>query len=473
MIEGRDVLLVGPSREAEARLLAIEGFDAATTGSGLRAIARLTRSPSYVTVVSASEFAGRERAAVDALRTAGGRTQILLTVPSAADEPHRPAGDYGADEILVEPYAPDEFASRVRRLVARGRRRAAGTPAIALGARTPAHELLDLLEEVSRLHAAPARPHALAEITLDILAAHTGATRISLLLVNRKRRSLSLCASRGLPDRIAACLAIPMGVGIAGRAAEERSPMVVADVTANGHGLQPGPGHYQTRSFASLPLISGGRLIGVVNLADRADGSAFDPTSLPALALLAGEAARAFENALRLGRMTRLSVVDDRTGLFNSRFLGRSLGREFRRAVRYRRPLTFAIIDIDHFKIFNDNNGHEAGNLALARIGRILKASFRDTDTVARYGGEEFAVILPELEKGADLTSGARFVLERLRQRVRATRFPGEESQPAGTLTVSCGAASFPGDGETAEDLIVRADQAMYEAKRAGRDRVC
>lgn len=129
------------------------------------------------------------------------------------------------------------------------------------------------------------------------------------------------------------------------------------------------------------------------------------------------------------------------------------------------------MIDVDHFKHFNDTHGHLMGNEVLVRVASILTETVRDTDIVARYGGEEFAVILPKTPKEM-----AKNFAERLRHAVETYDFPGGEKQPNGRLTISVGLASYPEDGSPANDvvaLIEFADQALYKAKLEGRNRVC
>jgi diguanylate cyclase (GGDEF)-like protein len=126
------------------------------------------------------------------------------------------------------------------------------------------------------------------------------------------------------------------------------------------------------------------------------------------------------------------------------------------------------LIDIDNFKPYNDTHGHPQGDVILQQVARLLQATVRETDFVARYGGEEFVVLLPETPKGLGIE-----IAERIRAAVAAAQFPYAETQPGGKLTVSLGAATFPEDLMEARDLIYKADQALYRAKRAGRDRIC
>ncbi len=161
----------------------------------------------------------------------------------------------------------------------------------------------------------------------------------------------------------------------------------------------------------------------------------------------------------------RSSVQDELTGLFNYRYFNHTLEREFRRTARYGGVMSIAIFDIDNFKLYNDQNGHVAGNTVLYKIARIMKSKVRDVDTLARYGGEEFAAILPETTK-----QGAMMVAERIRHAIEAASFPFANRMPGGKLTVSGGVATSPFDGKTATILLENADRALYLAKGEGKN---
>ncbi len=159
--------------------------------------------------------------------------------------------------------------------------------------------------------------------------------------------------------------------------------------------------------------------------------------------------------------LERLSVTDPLTGLNNRRRMMEMLENEVRRSRRLKHPFAVLMADVDHFKQFNDAHGHPAGDEALKRVAAILQESTRDVDFVARYGGEEFFVLMPELT-----AQGAADVVDRIRQRI------GSEPGLAGTVTLSCGVAEFPAHGDSGTELIKVADDALYQAKRDGRDRV-
>jgi two-component system, cell cycle response regulator len=168
-------------------------------------------------------------------------------------------------------------------------------------------------------------------------------------------------------------------------------------------------------------------------------------------------------------RMARLIQFDEKTGLYNYRYFMERLTEEFKRARRYGNRLTLAMFDIDHFKEVNDRFGHPAGDTALREFGEIMVRSSRETDIIARYGGEEFVALLPQ----TTAVHGQRLA-ERIRRVTEAHRFQGTDAPEAIIrVTVSAGVATFPLNDRILlpEDLIKAADDALYRAKGAGRNR--
>jgi len=166
-------------------------------------------------------------------------------------------------------------------------------------------------------------------------------------------------------------------------------------------------------------------------------------------------------------RLQRLAVTDGLTGLYNFRYLRQTLEMEMHRASRQKSSLSVLMLDVDHFKHFNDRYGHPAGDRVLQGIAEILKKRLRVTDIPCRYGGEEFAVILPDTDPPAALR-----VAEEIRQRVKEEDFSQETGTDSTSLTISIGVACFPIHGQDPEAVLKAADTALYRAKDAGRDRV-
>ena len=166
-----------------------------------------------------------------------------------------------------------------------------------------------------------------------------------------------------------------------------------------------------------------------------------------------------------LRRTQESAIYDELTRLYNYRYFKDRIVSEVRRAARYEHPLTLVMMDADDFKAFNDTRGHLAGNMALRRLASVLRKSVREVDVAARYGGEEFAILLPNTPKLAALK-----IAEKLRQAVEKAGIGREADGTGKPLTVSLGVAALPGDASTAEELVERADSALYIAKSIGKN---
>ena len=165
-------------------------------------------------------------------------------------------------------------------------------------------------------------------------------------------------------------------------------------------------------------------------------------------------------------KLRKLAVTDGLTGLYNYRAFRRQLHMEVQRSKRFNLPVSLLMMDIDHFKAYNDRFGHLNGDRVLKRFAQILHENIREVDCLARYGGEEFALILPGTEKKA-----AKIVAEKVRRLVERSPFPMEKKLPKGRVTISVGVASYPEDTRDEEEFIRLSDIAMYRAKKSGRNR--
>lgn len=228
-------------------------------------------------------------------------------------------------------------------------------------------------------------------------------------------------------------------------------------------------GQHPMMAVLAFPLIDGavvsGALVGL-DPVPAVDRPVVDAATRAAWQALLGPAARALAAALRVERAEALSVTDDLTRLYNSRFLGQALRRETKRAVRSARPLSLLFIDIDGFKAVNDTYGHLHGSRTLVEVGAVIRASARESDVPARYGGDEFAVVLPDTNR-----EGALFVAERIRERIAAQRFLTADRLDV-RLTASVGVATLPDHAASADELVQAADRAMYRVKAAGKNGV-
>lgn len=165
--------------------------------------------------------------------------------------------------------------------------------------------------------------------------------------------------------------------------------------------------------------------------------------------------------------LTKLSTTDEMTGLKNYRYFKEILASVHHQAASFKQPYGLIFIDVDHFKKFNDRNGHPAGDEVLKGVARILMQTARSQDTPARYGGEEFVVLC----RNSSATE-TKLQAEVIRNQIRGFAFPFGEFQPLGRVTASIGVAGFPDHGRSFEEVLENADQALYNSKEAGRDRV-
>ncbi len=212
-------------------------------------------------------------------------------------------------------------------------------------------------------------------------------------------------------------------------------------------------------SMCAAPLVFGDQLLGL--LVALAHGSTvFLPSDASALSAYAGHAAIALSNARLVERLERQAAEDPLTGLANQRAFHRECEREFSRIARTVGELSLVMLDLDHFKDINDVHGHPYGDQVLIAVADALRASVRVHDTVARLGGEEFAILLPDAD-----TEAAYMFAERARQAI--ARIPVERTP----LACSAGAATALSAAVSPRELLERADSALYEAKRLGRDR--
>ncbi len=238
-------------------------------------------------------------------------------------------------------------------------------------------------------------------------------------------------------------------------------PFYISDIGKDSASLLP----FKTKDVSSvliLPLIYEREIQGVlVFLSEKIN--AFNSHQIELLKVLANQAALSFENARLHEELERKAITDGLTGLFNHRHFQERLSDEIRRYSRSLEPLSLLLIDIDYFKKVNDTYGHPAGDRILQGVAKILKNTLRETDLPARYGGEEFAAILP----GTD-SAGAKNMAERLRRTIMATPFTVNGRTL--NVTVSIGITTIAGAADKKESLIERADQALYRAKKAGRN---
>ncbi len=218
----------------------------------------------------------------------------------------------------------------------------------------------------------------------------------------------------------------------------------------------------QGRKIVALPLLSGERLLGVLEGTREGDQARnFSKSEVALLEAVSMPIASALANAVRIAEAERLSQTDDLTKLHNARYLRQFLLNEIRRARRYGSSVAALFLDLDDFKQINDVHGHLVGSHVLMEVAAVILSSVRDTDAVARYGGDEFVIVLPDT--GIELATS---VAERIREKIESFEFTGGRRLKL-SLTASFGVAAFPQHASSPQQLVACADTAMYEAKAA------
>jgi diguanylate cyclase (GGDEF)-like protein len=220
------------------------------------------------------------------------------------------------------------------------------------------------------------------------------------------------------------------------------------------------------KSHLTLPLAVEGEILGCLSI-NSDQPNAFDAQDLQFLSVIGYQMAASLKHFQRFSSIKNMATYDTLTGLYNRRYFEEKLEVEAQKSFYSGIPLSLVMVDIDHFKKVNDTFGHTEGDQILCKISTLLKNSVRRKDTVARYGGEEFILILPEAALGQSFV-----IAERIRQLVENTLFEVGRAQVR--LTLSMGISNFPSHRvKSKEELIKMADQALYDAKRAGRNKVC
>ena len=307
----------------------------------------------------------------------------------------------------------------------------------------------------------------LHQLVVNTCARAVGAEKASLAVYDKEQRALVIAATYGYPAILVRHLRFPPGSGIIGSVFLAGRPLRVDDVRAQLDLLKPRL-RYRTPSFLCVPLLGVGGAIGVVSVADRRDTRPFDRRDLGTMRGLAGVAALAVDRTRAIEgaeAVAREAAIDPLTGLFNRRHFLMRLDEEVERARRQGSPLTAVMLDVDNFKQLNDRLGHLGGDAVLRVVGDVLRRSVRLFDVCARFGGDEFAILMP----GSSADSSAQ-IAERIRQDVEGSRPAIGPWSDDLKVTASIGIAT--GAGATGEDLIARADQALYVAKREGKNRV-
>ena len=224
--------------------------------------------------------------------------------------------------------------------------------------------------------------------------------------------------------------------------------------------------YFQTRELVIMPLRAKDKVNGLIIADNIYTQKPITDEDMKIFTMLANQAGLAIENSQLYEMVVVKSQADSLTNLWNHGYFQDKLSEEIQRHRQAKEPLSLVMIDIDNFKKLNDTYGHQHGDVILKKIARLFREQSREKDFACRYGGEEFAIILEQTNKNQAFDSA-----ERLRKRVENYTFPGATADQSMKITVSIGIATFPDDADNKEDLIAKADKAMYIAKFSGKNK--
>lgn len=283
-----------------------------------------------------------------------------------------------------------------------------------------------------------------------------------ILLYNSEKRRLTCRASAGSTSSLSDGFQIAPGEGVSWRVFETGEPVYIPDVRATPEFRYYGGRRMDVRSFMCVPLLSKGKVIGVLNV-NHPEPNAFDAESLATMRVLATHMAIAIENAEMFQFVKTLADKDSLTLLYNHGAFHAKLNIELERAARYGRALSVIMLDLDCFKEINDAYGHIVGDRILVMTAGVLCAHLRKSDVAARYGGDEFAVILPETDLAATATIAGRIAAG-----VSQVRLDVRQGDVI-SFSASIGYAACLPDSKDRDNILNVADRLMYESKRRGR----
>jgi diguanylate cyclase (GGDEF)-like protein len=224
---------------------------------------------------------------------------------------------------------------------------------------------------------------------------------------------------------------------------------------------------FDMTSFSVVPMITQGKAVGVMIVDNNIKHEPIDTDDIDSLIPLMIQAASAVQNIQLYKQTQEMSITDGLTELYNQRFFQQAIYQYVQSAQEKEEDLSVLVLDIDFFKVYNDNNGHLAGNTVLVSLAKLIKTSVNVQDVPCRFGGEEFVVILPKASEKVAIATA-----EKIRKSIEQFEFPYQNAQPGGNLTVSVGLSVLVA-GMNSEMLLQSADLALYKAKKNGKNQVC
>ncbi len=325
------------------------------------------------------------------------------------------------------------------------------------------------LYNVSRTLSASLHVSDLFDLVVGLIRESLNVDQYCLMFLDKEMQTLQIRASHGMPDGILNGGEIKVSESVSGRVISSGEPLLINDITVEKNFFYFSNSGITEGSYLGIPLKTGNSsIMGVLNV-HKPVVNGFSQMEYRLFTAVAENVAIAINNAMTFQQTQELIRRDELTGLYNRRYFFERFERELYRCRRYGRELSLLMIDIDHFKKYNDNFGHLRGDKALKKVAEAFTGALRQIDMVARYGGEEFLVVLPETTKAK-----AAVVGEKLRKEVEKIDF-NEDADNLGpcSLTITVGVVGVPEDAEETLSALDMADKALYLGKARGRNQVC
>lgn len=329
-------------------------------------------------------------------------------------------------------------------------------------------EELRTLNEIVQAINSTLKPREILQTIMEKTAYLIKAEGWSVLLLDCDKKELVFEAAAGEAGLKLIGLRLKIGQGVAGWVAQHRKSLIVADVAKDPRfysGVDKKT-KFTTKSILCVPMKRRNEIIGVVEVVNKIGGEPFTQNDLEIFENLVAHITIALENANMYRKMVETSLTDDLTKLYNSRYCNQFLDDFLARRTSTQIKISLIFLDIDFFKLVDDNYGHLVGSETLKLVGERIKGVIRERDVAVRYGGDEYIVILPDTDKPT-----AGIIAERIRNEINQNPFSAFGAKRF-NLSVTLGVATFPDDARNRDELIGKADQAMYKGKATGRDKV-
>ncbi len=376
--------------------------------------------------------------------------------------------DSSLTSLIKEPFTYPTFSSGIKELGYLVNRSLRERKMIFENSRLKGDALLldresKLNEEISKAFASSTDLHTILDTIMKRAKKLTGAETWTVFLVDEGTGELVFERTEGRKTKETQKSRSRIGEGIAGWVAKGGMPVLVPDVSQDKRFSRKIDRalnlKHKIKSIICVPFKSCGKPLGVIEVFNKSTGGIFSREDANQLITLVEQSSIFIERALLYQKVEELSITDDLTKLFNTRYLNRSIDIEIQRSVRYGASVSLIFMDIDDFKKVNDGHGHLVGSKVLVEVGQLLIRNLRSIDVVVRYGGDEFVIVLPHTPAAPAIQ-----IAERIRRAVEKNVFLEKDGYIL-KITASFGVASYPGSARSKEDLLRLADEAMYKVK--------